>query len=312
MKKRLLNILFAFLICFPAIPLAAQDNICNDPKAKNTGKSAPCKYPATRKIFKKTTKLDHVLAETSGLLYVKGFIWTHNDGGGEAALYKVDPKNGKILQKVSITNTKNKDWEDLAQDDKFVYIGDFGNNRGRRKDLIIYKIKKAELNKNSTTASAEMLAFSYPEQTDFAVSDQHNFDCEAFFCWNNELHLFTKNRGNAQTQHYTIPITPGNHKAQLQETLDAKGMITAADISSDGTVVLIGYTPGKLFMWICRDYAGTQFFSGKNRRIKMGKFIFRGQIEGLCFSEAQKGYISAEHFKIVKQHLRFFSLDKWR
>lgn len=204
MKKRLFSILFSALICFPFIQLTAQDSICNDSKAKNTGETAPCRYPATRKIFKKTTKLDKLLTETSGLLYSKGFIWTHNDGGGEAALYKVNPKNGKIVQKVSISNAKNKDWEDLAQDDQFIYIGDFGNNQGQRKDLKIYKIKKADLNENNTTASAEILTFSYPEQTDFAISDQHNFDCEAFFCWNNQLHLFTKNR--KMPKRNTIPF----------------------------------------------------------------------------------------------------------
>ena len=88
-------------------------------------------------------------------------------------------------------------------------------------------------------------------------------------------------------------------------------MVTAADIADDGTVVLIGYTPQKLFLWICRDYEGNQFFTGKNRRIRIGSFLFKGQIEGICFSENGKGYISSEHFKMVKQHLKYFTIDQW-
>ncbi len=275
------------------------------------------KLPSKRKIFKKIAKLDAVLNETSGLIYTDDYIWTHNDGGDEPALYKVDTKNGKIVQKLLISNAKNVDWEDITQDEHHVYIGDFGNNYGMRKDLTIYKIKRSVLSEKKPTTKAEIITFIYPEQADFKRSDIHNFDCEGFFSWKNELHLFTKNRGDGMTQHYTLPTSAGNHKAQLQMTFNTEGQITAADISPDGkTVILTGYTPGKLFMWIYNDYTGTQFFSGVYRRICMGKFVFRGQMEGLCFSGNNEGYISAEqvkrkNFNIKKQHLRYFSIDKF-
>jgi len=275
------------------------------------------KLPQKRKIFKKNTNLDQALNETSGLLYDNDQLWTHNDGGDEPALYKVDPKSGKILQKLLISNAKNIDWEDITQDEKYVYIGDFGNNYGMRTDLTIYKIKRAALSRKSPETKAEIITFTYPEQADFKRSRTHNFDCEGFFALNGELHLFTKNRGDGMTQHYTLPTSTGNHKAQLQMTFNAEGQITAADISPDGkTVILTGYTPHKLFMWIYNDYLGTQFFSGTYRRIRMGRFVFRGQMEGVCFSGNQEGYISAEQVKrknvnIKKQHLRYFSIHKF-
>lgn len=275
------------------------------------------KLPSKRKIFKKTTKLDQALNETSGLLYNNGDIWTHNDGGDQSAIYKVDPKSGKIIQKLLISNAKNIDWEDITQDEHHVYIGDFGNNYGMRKDLTIYKIKRSALSGKSPTVNAQIITFVYPEQADFQRSHTHNFDCEGFFALNDELHLFTKNRGDGMTQHYILPASAGNHKAQLQMTFNTKGQVTAADISPDGkTVILMGYTPGKLFMWIYNDYTGTQFFSGKYRRIRMGRFVFRGQMEGVCFSGNKEGYISAEqvkrkNFNIKKQHLRYFSINKF-
>jgi len=295
MDNKLYYSLLSLLLCFFTIQMIAQN-----PRGK-------------RKIFKKITKLDNALNETSGLLYDKGYIWTHNDGGDEAALYKVDPKSGKIVQKVIISNAKNIDWEDIAQDEHFMYIGDFGNNYGMRKDLTIYKINKADINSKTQKVTAQIIAFTYPEQKNFKSSQTHNFDCEGFFVWKKQLHLFTKNRGDGKTQHYVLSISEGKHKAKLQETFDTQGMITATDIHADGTVVMVGYTPRKLFMWICKDYTGTQFFSGKNTRIRMGRFVFRGQIEGVCFSEQNRGYISAEqvkrkNFNIKKQHLRYFSV----
>ncbi len=275
------------------------------------------KLPQKRKIFKKTANLDQALNETSGLIYADGYIWTHNDGGDAPALYKVDPKNGKTIQKLLISNAKNVDWEDITQDEHHVYIGDFGNNYGMRKDLTIYKIKRSALSEKKPTTKAEIITFIYPQQTDFQRSHTHNFDCEGFFALNGQLHLFTKNRGDGMTQHYTLPTSAGNHKAQLQMTFNTEGQVTAADISPDGkTVILTGYTPRKLFMWIYNDYTGTQFFSGTYRRICMGRFVFRGQMEGVCFSGKEEGYISAEQvkrkdFNIKKQHLRYFSINKF-
>lgn len=317
---QLLSIIFFSLITFNALGQNEQEkmlildekfSICDDPQAINQNTLDPCEYPKTKKSFKKTTKLDKQVDETSGLIYYDGFIWTHNDSGGEAALYKIDKKTGKVIHKLTITNAKNTDWEDLTQDENYVYIGDFGNNYGYRKDLKIYKISKASLQENTAETIAETISFSYPEQTDFTKGKNHNFDCEAFFAYGGELHLFTKNWNDKKTSHYKIPRTIGEHQAELIETFDAKGLVTAADVDSNGVVVLIGYTPQKLFMWICSNHEEGKFFSGTNRRIEMGKFLFRGQLEGVCFTENGEGYISSEHFKMVKQHLRYFSLKKW-
>ncbi len=300
MNNKLYYVLLSLLWCFFTIQMTAQE------------------LPSKRKIFKKITNLDQALDETSGLLCDNGDIWTHNDGGDEPALYKVDPTSGKVIQKILISNAQNIDWEDITQDEHYVYIGDFGNNYGMRKDLTIYKIKRAALSEKRTTVKAEIITFTYPQQSNFKSSQAHNFDCEGFFAWNGQLHLFTKNRGDGMTQHYTLPTSAGNHKARLQGTYNTRGQVTAADISPDGnTVILTGYIPPKkLFMWIYHDYKGTDFFSGKARRICMGKFILRGQMEGVCFSSNDEGYLSAEllkrkKFVIKKQHLRYFSIHKF-
>jgi hypothetical protein len=33
-----------------------------------------------------------------------------------------------VLRTVAITNATNVDWEDIAQDASYIYIGDIGNN----------------------------------------------------------------------------------------------------------------------------------------------------------------------------------------
>ena len=317
-KFQLHNLMAMLVFCFLSIHGFAQSENdkkaslnCDDPQATYNTKSDKCEYRRTKKSFKKTTKLNDKVDETSGLIYYKGFIWTHNDSGGEAALYKIHQKTGSVIQKVIIENAKNVDWEDLTQDENHIYIGDFGNNYGYRKDLKIYKIAKSDIQENTTKVTATVISFSYPEQKTFSKDKNHNFDCEAFFAYNGELHLFTKNWNDKKTSHYKIPTTEGDYKAKWIETFDVAGLITAADIDANGTIVLIGYTPKKLFMWICSNYKDEKFFSGTSRRIEMGQFLFRGQLEGICFSGNGKGFISSEHFKIIKQHLRYFSLEEW-
>ncbi|WP_240743145.1 hypothetical protein, partial [Ilyomonas limi] len=141
-------ILCTALLCTCTI-LHAQVTGCPDPAAKNykstaTVNDGSCIYKdvSIKPIF--NTNLNTKLNETSGLLWWNNQVWTHNDSGGEPALYAVDSSTGKIIRKVTVSNATNIDWEDLAQDDNYIYIGDFGNNaQGNRNDLKIYKVKKS-------------------------------------------------------------------------------------------------------------------------------------------------------------------------
>lgn len=95
--------------------------------------------------FKDKFELPDQVKETSGLLFFKGKIITHNDSGDSANLYELDSLNGNLLRTINITNATNVDWEDIAEDNTHIYIGDFGNNNGNRTDLKIYKILKSDL-----------------------------------------------------------------------------------------------------------------------------------------------------------------------
>jgi hypothetical protein len=68
------------------------------------------------------------LDENSGLIFYNGNIITHNDSGDQANLYEISASTGAIIRTVAITNATNMDWEDIAQDASYIYIGDIGNN----------------------------------------------------------------------------------------------------------------------------------------------------------------------------------------
>ena len=120
--------------------------------------------------------LDATVNETSGLLYINNTLITHNDSANTNQLFDIDTTTGNVTRTVTITNATNVDWEDLTKDDTYIYIGDFGNYEGDRTDLKVYRIAISDYLNNSSV-TADVINFSYADQTDFTTSPfATNFD----------------------------------------------------------------------------------------------------------------------------------------
>jgi len=242
--------------------------------------------------------LDDVMKETSGLIFYNNKLFTHNDKGNPNQVFVIDTLTGKIKNQIVLSNAQSVDYEDIAQSKDYIFVGDFGNNHGHRRDLCIYRFKKSELNfkKDTITVATDRIGFRYPEQTSFKKTKEHNFDSEALIYVKDSLYLFTKNRLDNRCNLYVVPNKPGDYDARLKDGFDSKGLITGADISPDGSkVILTGYVKtGNSFLWVLSDFKNNNFFSGKAQQIILGPFETVGQIEGICFSGNHKVFISAE------------------
>ncbi len=287
---------------------------CTDPQALNyddqaTENDGSCTYPNTEYLPMQIALLPASLTECSGLAFFNDQLWTNLDNGNPDKLYEIDTLTGALNKTVTIPSADNEDWEDLAEDEEHIYIGDFGNNPGNRTDLRIYKIKKEDL--LNGIPSPELIEFSFSDQTDFTQAhNSNNYDCEAFFYWQDSLHLFSKNWLDFKTRHYVLPASPGTHIAELRDSLFAQGQITAADISEEGVVLLLGYNKSTAipFMWLLFDYTGNSFFSGNKRLISLVNPVHTSQVEGIVFRGATKGYICSEKFEILPPRLLSFDI----
>lgn len=187
-----------------------------------------------------------VLVEASGLEHAgDGTFWTMRDSGGASALYRI-ATDGRLLDTLHL-DLPNKDWESLARDTQGnLYIGDVGNNLNRRKDLKIYKLHEA-------SGHIDTIAFHWEDQQEFPPQKKEwNFDCEAFFWHQDQLHLFTKSWGDGVVRHYVLPDQPGSYPAMLVESAPVKGLVTAADISPDGKMISL-LTYGKIYLFTVAD-----------------------------------------------------------
>lgn len=240
--------------------------------------------------------------ETSGLAFIQGRLFSINDGGNTNEIFELNPSTGSLIRTIKVTNAVNRDWEELAQSETHLFIGDFGNNNGTRKDLEVFKIPISAV-LGSTEVVAEGLKFAFEDQTDFSGNGGlHNFDCEAFFFSDNLLHLFTKNRGDQKTNHYAMNPSQSSSLANLIGSYDVKGLITAADIDLDGNVILLGYEDAgftsRSFVWLFSGYSGSNYLSGKATRIFLGSPSLLSQTEGLIFEKNGQVIISGERISI--------------
>lgn len=198
------------------------------------------------------------LIEISGIIPTESnLLIAHNDGGDNPNLYLLDPKDCNILDTVKVTNFKNKDWEAITQTDKFIFVGNFGNNKGNRKDLEIIKIEKDGLfEKDAVEGTA--ISFSYEDQINFEKGDDHNFDCEAMIAIDNSLFLFSKNRKDHKTNVYQLNTTDTDQIATKIDSFDTKALVTDAyhDKVNDRLLLLCYNYSSGLFessIWIFTD-----------------------------------------------------------
>lgn len=261
----------------------------------------------------KIATLSDSLRESSGLTSLDNRLFSFNDSGNTSEIFEITPGSSHIKNTLQ-TGLKNIDWEAITNDGKNLYIGEFGNNLGSRKDLKLYKIPFA--NDSLKLDSITTIPFYYPEQTDFSAQNtNNNYDAEAMIFLDGNIHLFTKEWLTNTVSHYTIsPNITDNQAAKKLESFDTGFVVTDASVYSN-KLYLVGYTKkANVYLMIFeKDENGNSFLEKPLKKFFLGKAYNVGQIEGVAATE--KGiYISGERFSIkikkVPQSLYFVPYNK--
>jgi hypothetical protein len=243
--------------------------------------------------------LDKDIQETSGLLLLNGKLITHNDSGSKPILFEFDSLSGKITRSVFVKNAKNVDWEDITADEDFIYIGDIGNNRGKRERLRIYRIKIADYLVQDSVV-ADKFKISYADQKIFKPGKfLTNYDAETLISIGDSLYIFSKNWGNRQTRMYSLPKIPGTYELIPKASFNSKCMVTGGDYNKEkNEIVLIGYLYNKQII-MRLDGFGLDNVSLGNFRTTVFKVPENSskQIEGIVHFKGYEYFISAEEYQ---------------
>jgi len=253
------------------------------------------------------------MVETSGLVFYQNkYLITHNDGGNKSELFVLDTL-GRLIKKIKLSDTRNKDWEDLTQDDKGnLYVGDFGNNLNRRKKSQIYIVKKGFIFKDEV--ETQKITFWYEDQLSFPPKTENlNFDCEAFFYKDGFLYLLTKCRAKPFTgisKVYRIPAKKGKHKAKLIgqfqfcSTAWQFCSVTSADYDlKSNTLTVLTY--GKLY--VISNIINNEFWKGNTKVYSIPRIKQR---EAITYVSPNKWYMTDEYRRgfgggnLYKLHLK--------
>ena len=186
------------------------------------------------------------LTEASGLVVSrtrKDIVWTHNDSGDGPFLYAFDLA-GKARAIVRVTGADARDWEDLASGPfpgkrgAWLYAADIGDNKGKRKDVVVYALPEPPL---GATASAPCIALraTYPDRP-------HN--AETLFCdpRSGRLTLVTKEKDGVSLI-FRFPARPGP-KNVLEKVAEFRvpgfsPLVTGGSFRPDGgAIALVTYT----------------------------------------------------------------------
>jgi len=244
------------------------------------------------------------------LIFHNGKLITHNDSGNTAQLFEIDTVSLQITRTVTISNAENIDWEDIAQDGDYIYIGDFGNNNGNRENLVVYRISKQDYDQ-SNNVSAERIEFVYEDQTSFSANAKSDWDAEALFVLNDQLVILTKQWQSNGTTAYAIPKIPGTFLARNLGSYAVGGLVTGATYNSQSNVLfIIGYT-SFLGPFIVRfdNLTDTSIFGGTVERTSLNIGI--AQVEGIAHVGVNTYFFSSEYFSndapLITSESRLFS-----
>jgi len=107
------------------------------------------------------------LPEASGITASRrspGMLWALNDSG-EPVIHALD-EHGAVAGRVRLTGAKVEDWEAIAAgpcpSGSCIHVADIGDNDGRRKDIVIYRLAEPAATGEST-AAAEVFHATYAD-----------------------------------------------------------------------------------------------------------------------------------------------------
>ncbi len=277
--------------------LVAQIRGCIDPSASNFNDKATindgsCLYKSVTLnpiAYFSTSKQSEELIEMSGLEKRDSLWYTHNDNPSDVFFeIGIEGDSIKVNRKIIVKGLDVVDWEEIASDSDYFYLGDFGNNaNGARGDLKIVKVRKAFQSGilNDSLLVAEILNFSYEDQIDYTPlsSNKTNFDCEAMIVTDDSIYLFTKQWQSLNTVVYRLAKSGSDQIARKLTAIKIDGLVTGAKLSPDKKkLALIGYSNMlQPFITCIYGFQQTEFQLGCIRKLNLNMPFF--QMEGICW-----------------------------
>lgn len=237
---------------------------------------------------------DKTINESSGLAASRlapGIFWTHNDSSDGPFVYAFD-RQGRSRGRWRVTGASARDWEDMAagpgpqQGRPYLYVGDIGDNRGVRDQLVVYRFPEPAVADSAgddpiSTEPAESVTLKYPDG---------RYDAETLMVHprTGDIYVITKTGFAAAGVYKLAAPQPfsGAHKLRRVGSVSGPGLFggvfTGGDISPDGRrAVLCDYSAAYELELPNEDSDFDRLWAQPLAPVALGQ---RRQGEAVCYS----------------------------
>lgn len=170
--------------------------------------------------------------ENSGMSFSPMFnrLYFINDSSAGPRIH-IASMNGELIQRVDISDAKNKDWEAFSvgpcgDGDSCLFAADIGDNSQKRKEYTIYVIKEKERYEGKAELFARII-FSHPD------GKSSNHEGMAVHPLSGEIFVATKNYEGKPTDIYRIAAQAWQGQSKVQVVTEKWGTVHYPDISTD-------------------------------------------------------------------------------
>jgi hypothetical protein len=255
------------------------------------------------------------LAEASGVAAshrTPVVLWAHNDSG-EPAIFALN-EHGSVMRRVRVTGAKTEDWEDISvgpcPQGSCVYIGDIGDNSGRRDRITIYRAPEPSPDETSTQP-VEAFHAAYPDgahdaealfvargSAGEAGSKEGSALRERTDSRDADVFIITKgDPGSVSLYRFPRPLRPGT-TAQLERVgepaiagrTDPKDRPTGAGVSPDGQWVAVR-TSSRIAFYRTGDLVAGRWREASRVTLES---LREPQGEGIAFAEGGAVFLVGE------------------
>ena len=238
--------------------------------------------------------LPKIINETSGLEFYNNNFITHNDSGGEPSLY-VFNEDGEIIETIELNKNpdfeiENNDWEDITNDNEYLFVADTGNNFGNRDNLNIIRVSKG-----TDFMVDGIIEISYSDQESFFPRPKHKYDAEAIIVIEDKIALFSKDRENLNTDLYLVDKNQNGSQILTSEvSYNVNTLITGGDYDEDRNLLaLVSYNSnGNQYLLLFENFKLNNLENNTYKKFKIP--LEQAQIEAVKIIDEKTFWVTSE------------------
>jgi len=238
--------------------------------------------------------LPKIINETSGLEFYNNYFITHNDSGGEPSLY-VFNEMGEVIETIGLNKNpdfeiENNDWEDITNDNEYLFVADTGNNFGNRDNLNIIRVSKG-----TDFMVDGIIEISYSDQESFFPRPKHKYDAEAIIVIEDKLALFSKDRENLNTDLYLVDKNQNGSQILTSEvSYNVNTLITGGDYDEDRNLLaLVSYnSKGNQYLLLFENFKLNNLENNTFKKFKIP--LEQAQIEAVKIIDEKTFWVTSE------------------